>query len=864
MPQRSCPGYPLRAGLRTCCGLLAFAGAWWGASWIPAAGVRAANAAAPPARAPQARPGAASFESNGAFESGLTDWIPVADDPANSVTLDDTSRPAGGARFPVATDVGTPPRFMVRLSVHRTARPPNLTQRNGRLTAIAPATFHTLSFVARASSPRTVRAVLAQEYRPYRNLGLDATIPLDDSLRRYTVSFFTDSVIAPPHEPDASGPGLTFFADTIPGDTWVGDVALTTTAAVMQPPPGVTAARGAAPLRVSGEAWQGGGTWAALRTATGDRDWSLPLGPNQARFVWRDGPFAPGSGDWDLVLRLWIDAPENMGRVGVLARSSPAIRPDYVMASTSGFQHGWNVVRFPRRRFKQYWFSHFDWNATRTLAVRVETNANGPANLVLGDITVEPRPATPMPPQIRALDVIEVGPRSATVVVETDSSCVASLDYGATPAYGATLDDAARASVHRFRIDGLPPSSRVHARVRLQSRPGVGIASGDVAFTTIVTTPHAPAGAPVNAFDVGLYAVSTTADLEHAGRTAFDPFMSYQQISVALNTTADVRAYLDTAQRLGVHALVGFDLERVKARQLDYFTARVRALRDHPALRGWYLADEPELNGVDPDAMRAAYGAIHAADSAHPVMIAASRLGADYPYLGAFDIAILDRFPIPSKGPGAILPALELARAAGCGWAFVFQAFATDLDRHWPTVGPGPGRYPSADEMRVMAFLALNHGAGGIWAFAYSFLHDTPGSEWKWVELTELARELRGLVSVWGSREPPALRVTTSDPALDIATRGYAGGTYVVAVNPGTRPVRATLTFAGATAITADRVDAAATFDPTPGITRAELADVWAPYSVHVYRVTAGATGAPRRPRRSLRSHGVTGRRRRR
>ena len=89
-----------------------------------------------------------------------------------------------------------------------------------------------------------------------------------------------------------------------------------------------------------------------------------------------------------------------------------------------------------------------------------------------------------------------------------------------------------------------------------------------------------------------------------------------------------------TVGQAGVRALAGFDENRIKVGDLDYVRTRVRALRDHPALAGWLLVAEPELNDYDPRVVRAEYLAIRREDT-HPVYVGPSRLDSKYPFRGA-------------------------------------------------------------------------------------------------------------------------------------------------------------------------------------------------------------------------------------
>ena len=782
-----------------------------------------------------AQPRGESFVVNGSFDAGMTGWTAFVSDSLNSVTVERAQgRPI--AHLAVRRVQGRPPAWHT-----------NIGQKNQRLTELEPATDYVFRCRARASTPRRLTVTLAQEYRPYRNLGLVAVLPVDTVLRSYTAHFRTDSVIPAPHEPDSSGPWLSLLADTLRGDTWIDDIAIFRAEPV---------ARGALSSRRSlpenGDVWQGGGSWSSLASESGARAWSVRLAPNDAHFLWREVPLELDESPWSLVVELWTNAPQDLGRVSLMARAGPVTGVDNTIASTSGFVKGWNRLAFPRERFSKYWFSHFTWRNTRALALRIETNANGPAAVAIGDITVEPHGTGGPPLVFKDITVSDVRRDRATVTVESDPAATATLEYGATPAYGATLADSQVAAVHRFTLARLAARARVHARAHVRLG-GETASSGDFAFTTVVTAvPGASSAAAASAagatapYDLGLYSVNTPDDLRRAGVTSFDPIHDNQLSSIANNSVDDARRYLDVARSMGVRVIVGFDDSRIVARDLDYVRERVRALRDHPALRGWYEFDEPEQRKhFDPGILVDVYHAIHEQDSEHPVYVCASWLGADYPYRGAYDIAMLDYYPIPYKGPDAIVAPLERARAMGDHWQFVFQSYPIDLDRgRWPASGSGPGRYPTRDEMRVMAYLALNHGAEGLWTFAYDYLHVTQGSEWKWVELSELARELRGLDRLWRVPVAPHGALAASDSALDLGLRSYAGSDYLVAVNTAPRPLRASIRLPTAGAIRVARVDADAPFEPASTATGATIRDTWRPYAVHMYRISHLSAGA--------------------
>src|SRR6185436_16545494 len=137
--------------------------------------------------------------------------------------------------------------------------------------------------------------------------------------------------------------------------------------------------------------WKGGGQRASQRTPRGKEAWGVTVPANGMKFLSRDTPNAIAFSDSasSIAIDVWTDAPQNLARVSIMARSGGPNEKDDTIASTSGFVQGWNHLVFPRSRFFAHWFSKFTWGHAQEVAVRIETNANGPAEVRVGDLSVE-------------------------------------------------------------------------------------------------------------------------------------------------------------------------------------------------------------------------------------------------------------------------------------------------------------------------------------------------------------------------------------------------------------------------------------------------------------------------------------------
>jgi len=81
-------------------------------------------------------------------------------------------------------------------------------------------------------------------------------------------------------------------------------------------------------------------------------------------------------------------------------------------------------------------------------------------------------------------------------------------------------------------------------------------------------------------------------------------------------------AFLDDAARNDLYVLFQFSAIKVKDVDVAYVKTMTNALRNHNALYGWYLFDEPSLHDLSPADLKKSYNAIKSLDSNHPVFVA--------------------------------------------------------------------------------------------------------------------------------------------------------------------------------------------------------------------------------------------------
>ena len=221
--------------------------------------------------------------------------------------------------------------------------------------------------------------------------------------------------------------------------------------------------------------------------------------------------------------------------------------------------------------------------------------------------------------------------------------CTAAINATAVIVAAATIragDRRLLVPVHGLR-SFLPLTNSSASVVRAELRCTLGGGSGAPRPLVLVRHPPHPNEVKVDAWTLGLVADGLPffpfgAYVEWPTRGA-----EYEEAEAGLNTflpthgtdlngrspadRADMLEFMDTAARLGlrvVYQISGVaDANNSDPKKWAVLEAEVTAVRRHPALLGWYLADEPDGSGVDPARLSAAYQRVKQLDPYHPVMV---------------------------------------------------------------------------------------------------------------------------------------------------------------------------------------------------------------------------------------------------
>jgi hypothetical protein len=303
---------------------------------------------------------------------------------------------------------------------------------------------------------------------------------------------------------------------------------------------------------------------------------------------------------------------------------------------------------------------------------------------------------------------------------------------------------------------------------------------------------------------------------------------------------ASVRGYLDAASSAGVKVMVEIPRALVKKVDVKNVKAFVALFETHPALRAWYLADEPsltkELGPLSASNATKLYNAIKQEDPTHQVAIVFSTREDPKPYLSALDILLHDHYPFsaPSSefyGLGTWLyqtNRMAVIAKSEQGFFPVLQAMGGTNEE--PELGL---RAPTAREERYMAYAAVWCGADGL--FFWTYYRADP----QWVDsaLAPLVAEMAPLRPALAAGNVSGL-VTTSrtDVTANVFRDPVSGSHYVVAIHHGDGTVDAPLTFEGSLS-TATSATLLADPPATVTISDGRLAQSLDSWDVKVYRI---------------------------
>lgn len=278
------------------------------------------------------------------------------------------------------------------------------------------------------------------------------------------------------------------------------------------------------------------------------------------------------------------------------------------------------------------------------------------------------------------------------------------------------------------------------------------------------------ASAP-DSFPIGLYNVFDPGPLARLKEDGFDAFVA------APDRSEGFTALSRSARSLGMTMI-----------------ASPRSLLDGRAdpktwpLLAWYLQDEPDVNRVSPEALRA-FSAQVAAKDGRPQTFVIGSADAAPAYASIGDALMLDWYPVPHLPLDSVADQIDKtleALAPGKPLWFVVQAFDWREEVQQDPKKPRVGRFPEETEIRFMSYLAVMHGARGLFYFRLvrpdgKSLLELPEL---WTRVSRVTREMSLLKPIFADGTLATLPFVP-DPIAGPEARcwRYRGRRYVVLAN---------------------------------------------------------------------------------
>ena len=264
-------------------------------------------------------------------------------------------------------------------------------------------------------------------------------------------------------------------------------------------------------------------------------------------------------------------------------------------------------------------------------------------------------------------------------------------------------------------------------------------------------------------------------------------------------TVDDLRKALDEIGAVGGYGMIYPTVDNRRPEDLtvapisekdgELIRERVRALKDHPALLGWYLADEPEYHHVLPESVRQLRSLISEEDPWHPTIVVNNAFGAIRQFASGGDIIAPDPYPFFKRG--GISPAMgkvgshiaEATAAAMPGQAVWVVPQAHDTR----DFGGKDERGPTFAECRNMVWQAVSAGARGVvwWDWGWT----SPNTIDSVYGNAYLARELNALKAYVLAPVEDGLDIVAPQKEMLRAALRTAGGQHAIfAANAASAP----------------------------------------------------------------------------
>ena len=198
-------------------------------------------------------------------------------------------------------------------------------------------------------------------------------------------------------------------------------------------------------------------------------------------------------------------------------------------------------------------------------------------------------------------------------------------------------------------------------------------------------------------------------------------------------------------------------------------------------MAAWYLSDEPDVNKISPEKLRETAARVRTWDG-RPQTFTVGQGSEALRYGEIGDIFMLDWYPVPHLALDSVADQIDTAMRSlpkGKPLWFVVQAFDWRDDKFVT------GRFPEHAEIHFMSWLAIMHGAKGLFFFRFprpggKTLFDFP-ELWRSVEL--VSRELKAFQRVLEKGRPSPLPFPPDSKGVEARSWSFQGRRYVLVLN---------------------------------------------------------------------------------
>ncbi len=251
-------------------------------------------------------------------------------------------------------------------------------------------------------------------------------------------------------------------------------------------------------------------------------------------------------------------------------------------------------------------------------------------------------------------------------------------------------------------------------------------------------------------------------------------------------------------------------------------------------LLAWYIEDEPELRSIPPSFIWKKSFYIKFFDPYHPTLITLVRENMAKDYAPSADIIMVDPYPIPRRPVTWLSESIDKIKKLfpykpvwAAIQAFDWSAFPYgDEKRKW-------GRDPTYHEKRCLTYLAVVHGARGVFYFTFrSKNYFIMKRKKNWEELKRIVKELKEVYPLLISPQVSSLKIDQGiHYVLRHVTEGkLRSGYYLIAVNTLKKRIKAKLKlpqiFSSAREIFKGK---------EVMLKEGRLVDIFSPYEVRIY-----------------------------